>query len=129
MNIINRIAAMLTDDPNVYVEDDMMGITPDKPMSGSEATAAKPMDTTSADASKIVNDQLAAKKREEAEEKKRKQALVAPQMKAANTNIDKIRQSMMQGTQGAKTAQDQMTGVDSNLTSINSIIQNIAKNL
>jgi len=128
MNIINRIAAMLTDDPNVYVEDDMASVTPDKPMSGSEVPA-KPMDTTSSDASKIVNDQLAAKKREEAEEKKRKQALVAPEMKQANTNNDKIRHSMMDGTKGAKTAQDQMTGVDSNLTSIKSIIQNIAKNL
>lgn len=127
---INTIASMLTDDPDLFLED----------MAGNLSNPAgqvqnldtsdidqNPMDMENPDSA--LDDQVKAQQEMEEEQEKEKQKLLKPQFDKLNTTMAGLQNGVMQGKQAAGTNATQFSNLDRSMTDLNALIGNLTKQI
>jgi len=119
---------MLTEDPDVFCE---MGgsMTSGGAMNDIEINAQAEKETGGGDAAKLVADQAKQKKDMEKQQQTEKKKIIEPQLKQLDTAMSKLDKGVTQGRQSTANGNDQLGALEKEMTTVNSLIGNLKKQL
>ena len=145
---IRRIASLLTEDPDVFQEDMAGSIstpgggpTP-KPGAGEPPPSApgadKPLNSTEIEkqadevggtpqAGDVVADQMKMQQEMEQEQAQQRQQIMEPQFQQLNDTMGQLQTGVLQGKQATQTGGDQFGNLEKEMTSLNTLIGNLQK--
>lgn len=147
-NQISLIAEMLTDDPDLFMEDMSGGGMSGGGMSGGGMSSARPADNpTTADpakpmdptdlqkqardiggndaASDVVAGQLKQQEDMKKQAQQERQRVLDPQFDRMNDVMGELQQGVLQGQQMTQTGNQQFNDLDDEMTSLNTLLGNI----
>lgn len=139
MKIVDFVASVITEDPDILNEEALAtapgmasGTTPggaNKPMTATELNQEAEEITGNKDLSKQVGDQLKAQEEQEKAARLEQQRIVKPQLQRLDQSLTKLDSGIKQGTQNASQVGDQYNNLDSEMTTIKTLINSLGKNL
>ncbi len=143
---IRRIASLLTEDPDVFMEDMAGSIsTPGgdpTPKPGEQPASApdanKPLNATeiekqatevggTPEAGDVVADQMKMQQEMEKEQAQQRQQIMEPQFQQLNDTRGQLQTGVLQGKQATQTGGDQFGNLEKEMTSLNTLIGNLQK--
>ncbi len=140
MEIVNFIAAIITDDPDIINEEALptsasmtsgatdgitSGSVADKPLSATEISNEADDIAGTKDAANDVHDQLKSKQDAEKAAELEKQRIIKPQIDRLNQSMDKLGTGI---TQNMQTARQTGTNLDKEMTAIRTMLNNLEHN-
>lgn len=134
-NQIQKIANLITEDPDLLNEmgGDMGVASPidpiKKPLNATEIEQQATERAGTADSSGQVADKLKLQQDLEKQQQVERQKMIEPQLQALDQAMNKLNVGVQQGQQSAMAGTDQLGGLDREMTSLNSIIGNLEKQL
>lgn len=141
-NIVEFLASAITDDPDILNEEALAaGVAPgmasgetpggapgaDKPMSAMEISQEAEDIAGNEDSSKQVEEQLKAQEEAKKAEELERQRIIKPQMQKLNASLDKLGTGVTQGTQNAQNTGEQFKNLDTEMTTIRTLLGNLEK--
>lgn len=136
-NIVNYIASVITDDPDILNEEALpntlgmssmdMSSSMSKPMTSMEISQEANDIAGNDDSSREVEEQLKAKEDEKKAEQLEQQQIIKPQMQKLGQSFNKLDTGIAQGTQSAANSGEQFNNLDSEMTTIRTLLGNLEK--
>jgi predicted nucleic acid-binding Zn-ribbon protein len=121
--IVNIIARMITEDPNIFVEE----LGRDLNDTGQIADVKSQIENTDQDADRqFAKQQQQQDKMKEAEKQARIKAL-KPQLDKLNKNVTSLGSSMQKGVQDTQQGADNMDDMNQNMLEIQTLLGNVSK--
>lgn len=134
MNIVDQVASMLTDDPDVLLELDAKMNTPMTSAQNVVDTTTTPADAeqlmqkSTDDKDLITNRNRTARDLEKKQDKQRAQ-LLSPQMRQLQQVLDKMQTGVNQNQKDTTDVRDQTNELDQELGNVTQLVRQFEKNL
>jgi len=132
---IQQVASMLTDDPDILLENDMDNeqdvVEPgaEKPLSPTEIDKEAMDAAGSEDASQEVADQLKQQQDLQKQQDTERQRILEPQLQDLNTTMGALQAGVLQGKDQSDSSNQAFSQMDQELGSLQALIQNLEKSI